>query len=724
MRFMLAAALLLAPAPQDGWQTLKMGDEEIEVYRDAWGIPHIFAKSIAGAFWAEGYCEAQDRIWQMDNFRRAGKGESAELLGEQAVRSDLDTRRNGYTEAELRSMFDAGSERLRAWLTAYTAGVNAFLKAGKLPPQYAQIKQEPRPWTETDCIAIGVMMARRFGEAGDVELQVQTMFSQLEKKFGAEKATVILRDILRDSDPLAPTTLNDHERWTVPKDSKHNLAPRAGEGFADVLREREEVRALRESLGIPAYGGSNAWAIAPKKSATGNPILYGGPMMGFRQPSICDEVHVVAPGLNAAGMSFPGVPGVMIGFNEKLAWTTTSGGADLVDVYSLEFNDAGEYRHNGAWHKIESLEVEIKVAGGASRKETVRRSRYGPMVGKSHTKAMSFWKKEHLTFEAVMDFNVASSVAEFARSIGKVATSHNWFAIDAAGHIGFWYGGAHPKRKAGHDARLPQKGDGSMDWEGLLPVEKWPQSVDPAHGFFANWNNKPSRAWEPSGFGRIFWGRKIIDVLENTEKLTFQQVESIARETAYHDFLWNYFGSHIHASAEGDVAAVLEKYDGVKREGRPEPVLVQKWVEGMMKRVFADELGIAIADRSLQRFLGDPLLYLLDGGGAIKYDFAGGGDLKAMGRDALKDALKDGLDKLAWKDEQVDFKGKAGKVTSAKGRGTFQMTVEMTKDGPRATTLAAPGQCESEDSAHGADQVGHFRDWKYKPFVYRRSEMK
>jgi penicillin amidase len=270
-----------------------------------------------------------------------------------------------------------------------------------------------------------------------------------------------------------------------------------------------------------------------------------------------------------------------------------------------------------------------------------------------------------------------------------------------------------------------------MDWEGILPFEKWPQAVDPAHGFFANWNNKPAKDWEPSPYGRLFWGKKIIDVLATNEKVTFEQVQGLARQTAYHDFLADYFTDHIvgpSRDSKNEVVAkalaLLAAYDREKRAGRPEPVIVEKWVQAMFKRIFGDEFGILLAERNLQRMLVDPLLYMLDGNGVIKSDFASGADLKDLSREALNEVLKDGIDKLAWKDETADFGPKLGKVAGQKGRGTFQMAVELAPDGPRAMTLAAPGASELLDSPHYGDQIELFKEWKYKPFVFRRDGMK
>lgn len=744
MRALFALLVLLAPAA-DGWSTLTLGGEEVRIYRDSWGIPHIYAKTPAGAFRAQGFAESEDRFYQMDVFRRGSRGQAAQLRGREAVSSDRDRLRRGYTEEEFRAMFLSGGERFRTAVTAYTEGVNAWLGSGApLPPEYAPLGEKPPAWTETDTVAIGVAMARRFGEAGDNELTVARVLLELSKKVGPEDARKIIDDLLREKDLAAPTTLGDNLR---PKpDRKHGRAPGAPMSdlaYARYRAELGEIQASREALGMPVYFGSNAWVAGPRKSRSGNPLLYGGPMMGFGAPSICNEVHLAAEGLSAGGMTFPGAPGVMIGWNDRLAWTTTSGGADLVDVYSLDLNpdNPEEYRYRGAWRKFEILERELKVRGGEAEKVRVYRSVYGPLAGepdlkshRAHAMCMSFWKSEHRTFEGVLDLNFAGTIPEVQAGVRKIVTSHNFFCATRDGHIGFWYCGAHPVRKASHDPRFPQDGSGGMEWEGILPFEKWPQKVDPEQGYFANWNNKPSADWPYAGFGEIFWGKKIIDVIEAEETLSAARFGEIARLTAYHAYLADYFAPLILEAAKGsedpDVkkgVAILSGWDHMDTEGGLGPPLLEKWVRLAMARAFGPLVDpLLLSSREVQRFLVDPLLYLLQGDRTLvplHYDYAKGRDLRALVRDALRDAVKGG-ELAGWTEPAIDFGTRAGRVKSVRGRGTFQMVVEMTPEGPRAVTLAAPGQSERADSPHFKDQLDLFAKWEYKPFVWRREEMR
>ena len=289
-------------------------------------------------------------------------------------------------------------------------------------------------------------------------------------------------------------------------------------------------------------------------------------------------------------------------------------------------------------------------------------------------------------------------------------------------------------RKPGHDPRFPQDGGGGMEWEGLLPVDKWPQAIDPPSGYFANWNNKPVADWPYAGYGQIFWGKKIIDVIESEPTLTAARFGEISRLTAYHAYLADYFVPIILEAAAGsedpDVrqgAGLLEKWDHQCVEGAPGPVLVDKWMRIAMVKLFGTFVDpVLLASRDVQKYLSDPLLYVLLGDRSLvklHYDYAKGRDLKALVRDALKEAMK-GAASLAWKEPLVDFGPDIGKVHSMKGRGTYQMVVELTPQGPRAMTLAAPGQSGRPASAHYKDQVPLFESWGYKPFVWSREDMK
>jgi penicillin amidase len=730
------------------WTSLREGKETIQVYRDSYGVPHLFAETLHGAFWAQGYLQAQDRPMQMEMFRRAAQGEAAEILGPRARANDRDRLRRGYTPEELGALFDQCETRTREIFEAYAQGINAGLeKRGVRPGGEGRDGRTLRPWKATDSVAIAVMMARRFGEAGQSELVVGRVQDELSRKVGAEEAKLILSDVLRVGDPWAPTTLGDEEKEPLKAPAEKGWIPAPAMSdlaFGAYQGELAEIFRSREWLGVPSSFGSNAWAVAPARSASGHALLYGGPMMGWGTPSVCSEVHLVGPGLAAAGMSFPGVPGVMIGWNERLAWTTTSGDADLVDVYVLELDpeDPGRYRYRGEWRKFEILDREIRILGERSEKLRVYRSVYGPLVGEPDLKShrayslrMAFWMKESGTIDALMDINFARTLEEFQGALSRITTSHNFFCATGDGHIGFWYCGAHPVRKKGHDGTAPAIGDGTMDWEGFLPFKDWPQAIDPVQGYFGNWNNKPSRGWPSVGQGRIFGGKKITDVLSWEPKVSLARMKEIARLTAYHAYLADYFVPILlEAAPRSDdpevkrAAQLLGSWDHMKIEGTPGPEILERWLRAAERRVFG-ELADPLVQvcREVEGNLADTLLGALGPGKPgrpNRFDYLRGQDREKIILDSLREAVQPGVGDLGWKEPSVDFKGDVGAVKSERGRGTYQMAVEMAPEGPRASTLLAPGQSEQPDSPHHKDQMGLFGAWDYKPFVFRREDLR
>jgi hypothetical protein len=175
-----------------------------------------------------------------------------------------------------------------------------------------------------------------------------------------------------------------------------------------------------------------------------------------------------------------------------------------------------------------------------------------------------------------------------------------------------------------------------------------------------------------------------------------------------------------------ELKKAIEEWDGLSRDGEILTKLVDRWVDKMILRLFKDEVGLMVMHRDGKKVLSDPLLYLLEGeksGLKLRHDWVDGLDLKAEAKAALEEALKKDREKLKYRTKQIGFGGTVGKVPSAKGRGTYQMAVEITDKGPVAWTLAAPGQNEDPDSPHYSDQIGLFREWKYKRFPFTKDEL-
>src|SRR5688500_7344354 len=330
-----------ANADHTGFTTLDVNGELVRIYRDDFGTPHIFAETNRGLFEAYGYTVAQDRLWQLELNRRAARGRLAEIFGASQVNADRFARVTGYTDAELDAQFAALNEEERAIFDAYLGGINRYIAEAvlapvtKIPFEFHALGFVPQPWTRRDSVAFGAFMVRRFGEIGGRELTNLAVLNSLIATHGPENGFAIFNDVRWINDPDSPVTvptsgaigkrqkpasLSNAQLQTV---SSHSLDT-----------SEDDARAIWQSLGVPTKLGSYAWAVSAARSANGFAMLYGGPQMGFSVPEVLHEVQLKGGnGFNVAGMAFAGVPPVLIGRNEHIAWTSTTATGDNLDHY-------------------------------------------------------------------------------------------------------------------------------------------------------------------------------------------------------------------------------------------------------------------------------------------------------------------------------------------------------------------------------------------------------
>src|SRR5438445_1553550 len=319
-----------------GFTTLMVDGDAVTIFRDEFGVPHIFALTNSGLFEAYGFTVAEDRLWQLELNRRAARGRLAEILGPSFADADRVVRVTGYTDAELNAQFVRLTAEEREIFTAYRDGINRYLAEvvardplTKLPFEFHVLGISPEPWTVRDSVAFGAFMARQFGEIGGRELKNQALLRTLIEKHGVDDGYAIFNDVRWVNDPDAPVTVPS----TGATGRRQKFRPGKAVNSAQVHRlsnrwssdVEAEARARWESIGIPTKLGSYAWVVSAAKSAEGFALLYGGPQMGFSAPEVLHEVQLKGGhGFSAAGMAFAGLPAVLIGRNEHVAWTSTT----------------------------------------------------------------------------------------------------------------------------------------------------------------------------------------------------------------------------------------------------------------------------------------------------------------------------------------------------------------------------------------------------------------
>ncbi|MGH2751203.1 MAG: penicillin acylase family protein [Actinomycetota bacterium] len=549
----------------DYFHSMQFGTDEVEagyepttgvtVYRDTLGIPHIYAGSMNQASFALGYVTAEDRMFQMDVFRHAARGDLAEFLGsgtdDAFLKMDKDTRRNGYTLEEVEAMLAAFDDKFGATgvavqegIEAYADGVNAYIdelkttKANEMPVEYAATGNPPpvfpEEWSATDTAYLAILQLRVFGETAGGELENAAFLAHLRKRLGKRKGMKVYDDLLFQNDPRSPVSIapgdGDFSTQRLGKlDSSSVAIPDEAEALGQEQAAMTDLRAeVLGSLGFRAPA-SNALLVSGEKSATGNPLQIGAPQVGYGVPSFFMDVDVHAPGVDFRGPAVPGASALIpLGRGADYAWSLTTGYSDAVDTrVELLCDPAGGeptgesngYLFDGECVAMESREETYVVKPTPTSPEpprvetdTIYRTLHGPVIGRGTVKGKPvafvkerfFWERELDSIPQFYRWNTeVDSIDDFAAAAKDFTMSFNAFYADAH-DIGYFHVGFYPRRTRGTSPSLPTWGTGEWEWRGRRRYAAQPQVVNPEQGWVANWNNKPSASWD--NYDGFKWG--------------------------------------------------------------------------------------------------------------------------------------------------------------------------------------------------------------------------
>ena len=475
--------------------------EPVEVLRDEWGIPHIYAQNVDDLFMAQGYVMAQDRLWQMEMWRRWREGRLSEIFGPEAFDYDLRTRqmmfRGPWDESEWTSYHPDG-ERI---FTAHAAGVNAYIEQNRdnLPVEFQLTGVEPDPWTAKTVLlrwaAVGLSSVR--GHAiSEIQLAMNV------DRYGAEEAN-------RRASPDPWDDLEIPEGLDVSIITQTVLdAMRAGDGdpftqgrlpALEVLERYRHitpaVRTAQVSNPQIATEGSNNWVMSGARSPTGVPILANDPHRRIEMPALRYFVHLNAPGWNVMGGGEPPFAGVDAGHNERMAWGFTFAGTDMVDVFVEELNpeDRNLVRWQDGWEPLRVIQEEIEIKGQAPRTVELKFSRHGPVIFEDLENGVAYAVRSVVqdpgtaAYKGSFKMAQAESCADFfERAMYWMVPTHSLICGDAEGNIALQVTGLTPDRD-GWNGRLPVPGNGKYEWKGFR--SDLPREFNPARGYIATANN-------------------------------------------------------------------------------------------------------------------------------------------------------------------------------------------------------------------------------------------
>ncbi|WMM32691.1 penicillin acylase family protein [Shouchella clausii] len=699
------------PLPQTTGELVVNGlNASVNVYRDAQGVPHIEAQSDVDLYFSQGYVTAQDRLFQMDLSRRQASGRLAEVMGETFVDSDVFFRTFGLRRAAEASASAYDAETYR-YLEAYADGVNAFIEyaqaTGTLPLEFRLAGYEPEQWDPIDSLTIGKHMAYDLGG----NWQSQAFHYWLSQHVSEEEAL----DLLPSYPEEGPAVLDLAQ--TIDMDVET--------AFANV----------GSKLPHP-FNGSNNWVLSGDRTATGMPLLADDPHLGLGAPSIWYETHLTSPTVNVTGVIFAGVPGIILGSNETIAWGVTNVGPDVQQLYFEQRNpeNQNEFLYDGEWYKAEVIAEEIKIAGEEPFYHDVVLTKHGPILSEyAHVEdeseyALSLrWTGHDPTTElkAVLDFNRADNWDQFKEALTHFhAPAQNFVFASTDGTIAYRANGLIPIRANGDDALLPVPGwDPAYEWEGYIPWDELPTIVNPESGIIATANNKIAGDDYPyhisHTWAQPYRQQRIIEVLAAKDNHTVTDMQALQMDVANLQAT-NMLPLLTEAlPAEGlraideeglDVLAEWNQFDEREEAG---PLLFHFWMEEIENLLFAAKIPAEInelfygragvVDELLKRAAtGDPGPWVEGAGGfeaVVLQSYQAAID-KAARLQGNKPA------KWRWGDfHQVEFSHPMAAITPL---NYLFDRAPLPADGSHVTTMAASYNRETGIVNHGAGWRGVF----------------
>jgi penicillin G amidase len=553
-------------------------NDPVEILRDAWGVPHIYARSAPDLFYAQGYVHAQDRLFQMDLIRRVGSGRISEIVGPAGLVSDRVARYFGWRKAA-QAQVDGADATVREVAGAYSAGVNAYINSQPLPPEFTLLHYTPEPWGLLDAGAIGAVLA--WGLSVNWETELLRLL--LVESLGPQKAHDLTPFAADDYRSIVPDTAVDER-----------LARDLLEAYRRALADLPFKTAVSGGSGV----GSNNWVVSGDHTASGRPLLSNDPHLPPTYPALWYENHLLGGDYNVTGFTLPGIPGVVIGHNAHAAWGFTNGFPDTQDVYVERFDEQDDmlYEVNGQWVEAEVQEEVIQVRGRDPVVERVRYTRHGPVFSdllpdEDRTLALRWASHSpHNHLRSVLDMGRAGNWEQFREALRPWGfPSQNIVYADVQGDIGYMMPGKVPLRARG-SGLVPVPGwSDEYKWTGWIPFEELPTLHNPESGRIVTANNRVAGTscphlltgeWLPD-----YRARRISELLEADSRQTIDTHARIQADTVSlraREFLVQALPLVAEMAVEEEdlhlAIQLLTQWDGDMRADMVAPSLYSGWL--------------------------------------------------------------------------------------------------------------------------------------------------
>lgn len=460
-------------------------DDEVRIIRDQWGVPHIFGNSLNDTYFACGYTHAQDRLFQLDLTRRIAKGRLSELFGPLYEDLDVYHKQLSFNQAASASETLLDSTVL-GLLQRYADGINTYMSSigTKVPVEFRLIGYFPAPWTVLDTLTIERYLAWQLSENNAFnDLQMASLIDT----YGAN---LVFRDLFPE------THYNDQP--TVPSPTPEILA--AARTLAEEVQQLQRTNPFTTTLAP----GSNCWVVNGSHTTTGYPILASDPHFALKLPSVWYEIHLIAPGHNVQGVTYPGIPFIYQGHNPDIGWAWTSMQSDVTDFYYYAWNPSqpDQYWWQGGWQTIQTRSTTI-----GTKTVTLNYTVHGPLFTEATGRFALKWTGYNgsQTLVALYSLALVTDHTEFLSAISLIECPNlNFLYADTSGNIAYHATGAHPIRAPGLGPALHNGSAGTDEWQGFIPFTSLPNSSNPTTGYLISANNKPVNASYPYYLGYNF----------------------------------------------------------------------------------------------------------------------------------------------------------------------------------------------------------------------------
>jgi penicillin amidase len=582
----------------------------VTVVRDGHGVPTIDAASFGDLFFAQGYVTAQDRLWQMDMMRRFAGGEISELLGEEFVKHDREQRILGLRVAAQKAV-EVASATNRSHFEAYARGVNAYIESHRdqLPIEFRILGYIPRPWASEDSTLIAAQMVKDLNHYPYREaLQREKILARLGPELTADLYVNSswhdrLPTVARPS--LDPNTGDEDDFQRVPASSSV-ARQMAIPTLDDFLHEVEQDPGSRMVI------GSNNWVVSGAHTVSGKPLLSNDMHLGHQMPNLWYEAHLRCGNFDAAGVTLPGLPYVVVGHNQRIAWGFTNIGPTVEDVYVETFNADGQYQTPEGWRPAEHRREVIHVKGRPNVAVDVALTRHGPIItelvpGETRKLALR-WTLYDGTHVSFFDVGSAQNWEQFRQAFSTFdAPGQNVVFADVDGNIGYQATGRVPIRASG-DGSLPENGgDNAHEWTGYIPFDQLPSVYNPSSGIIATANSRitPDRHLYSisTGWEAPWRSARIYRVLESGKK--FSAADMLALQTDIYSeadrifadrFVYGVDHAKNPSARSRQAAEIMRRWDGRMTADTAAPTIAYRARGELTRLLLEPKLGSAPKD--------------------------------------------------------------------------------------------------------------------------------